>query len=129
MTVRRTSTPHHSLGDRGTRRAWALLLGASIFEIVFALSANAAEGLTRLGPSVVMIGAVAAAVFLLSKALKSIDVAVGYAAWTGIGTVGTAVLGSVVFNEAFSPGKAACLVLILGGVVGLHGAHSTDPKT
>lgn len=126
MAAPQTSTQQRSRNPRGTRRDWALLFAASVFEIVFAMSANAAEGLTRLGPSIVMVVAVVSAVFLLSKALRSIDVAVGYAVWTGIGTVGAVVLGSVVFNEAFSVGKAVCLLLIVGGVVSLHGAPQSQ---
>lgn len=130
MAAPQTSTQQPNLNRRGTRRDWAFLFAASVFEIVFAMSANAAEGLTRLGPSIVMVVAVASAVFLLSKALRSIDVAVGYAVWTGIGTVGAVVLGSVVFNEAFSVGKAVCLLLIVGGVVSLHGAPQLErPKS
>lgn len=134
MSAPPRSTRHPGLDRRGTRRDWSLLLAASAFEIVFAMSANAAEGLTRLGPSVLMLGTVAAAVFLLSKALRSIDVAVGYAVWTGIGMVGTVVLGCLLFDEAFSAGKVVCLLLIVGGVVSLHGAPQaprtgpTDPE-
>ena len=124
MGTPQTSPPHVGLKRRGTRRDWSMLLAASAFEVSFAMSANAAEGLTRLGPTLLMTASVAAAVFLLSKALRSIDVAVGYAVWTGIGTVGAVVLGSILFEETFSAGKAVCLLLIVGGVVSLHGAPS-----
>ncbi|MER6397757.1 multidrug efflux SMR transporter [Kitasatospora sp. NPDC001603] len=99
--------------------AWIYLLIASLFEVVFALATNATHGFTVLGPSLLTAGAAAGGIFFLSLALKTLDVGVGYTVWTGIGSVGTVVLGSVIFRESMNPGKAAAFVLIIGGVLGL----------
>ncbi|WP_040808983.1 DMT family transporter [Nocardia concava] len=99
--------------------AWVYLLIASVFEVVFALATNATHGFTVLGPSLLTAAAAAGGIFFLSLALKSLDVGVGYTVWTGIGSVGTVVFGSVVFHEAVTPAKALAFVLIIGGVLGL----------
>ncbi|WP_327142309.1 DMT family transporter [Nocardia sp. NBC_01327] len=99
--------------------AWVYLLIASVFEVVFALGTNATQGFTVLGPSVLTALAAAGGIFFLSLALKSLDVGVGYTVWTGIGSVGTVILGSIVFHEAVTPAKVAAFVLIIGGVLGL----------
>ncbi|MFI0739543.1 DMT family transporter [Streptomyces sp. NPDC021100] len=99
--------------------AWIYLLIASVFEVVFALATNATEGFTRLGPSLLTAGAAAGGIFFLSLALRTLDVGVGYTVWTGIGSVGTVVLGSVIFDEPVNAWKVLAFVLIIGGVLGL----------
>ncbi|MFI6815899.1 DMT family transporter [Nonomuraea sp. NPDC050328] len=98
---------------------WIYLLIAAVFEVVFALATNATEGFTQLGPSLLTAAAAAGGIFFLSLALKTLDVGVGYTIWTGIGSVGTVVLGSVIFNEEITIWKALAFVLIIGGVLGL----------
>jgi quaternary ammonium compound-resistance protein SugE len=99
--------------------AWIYLLIASVFEVVFALATNATEGFTRLWPSVLTAVAAAGGIFFLSLALKTLDVGVGYTVWTGIGSVGTVVLGTLIFGEEMNAWKALAFVLIIGGVLGL----------
>ncbi|MFI7611640.1 DMT family transporter [Nonomuraea terrae] len=99
--------------------AWIYLLIAAAFEVVFALATNATEGFTRLGPSLLTVAAAAGGIFFLSLALKTLDVGVGYTIWTGIGSIGTVVLGTLIFGEAMTPGKALAFVLIIGGLAGL----------
>ncbi|MFE3188053.1 DMT family transporter [Nocardia sp. NPDC059240] len=99
--------------------AWVYLLIASVFEIVFALATNATHGFTVLGPSLLTAAAASGGIFFLSLALRTLDVGVGYTIWTGIGSVGTVIFGSVVFREAITPAKAVAFVLIIGGVLGL----------
>ncbi|MEV6767656.1 multidrug efflux SMR transporter [Nocardia sp. NPDC051030] len=99
--------------------AWVYLLIASVFEIVFALATNATQGFTVLGPSLLTAAAAAGGIFFLSLALTSLDVGVGYTVWTGIGSVGTVVFGSVLFHEEITVAKVAAFVLIIGGVLGL----------
>ncbi|WP_433237816.1 DMT family transporter [Streptosporangium sp. CA-135522] len=99
--------------------AWIYLLIAAVFEVVFALATNATEGFTQLWPSLLTAAAAASGIFFLSLALKTLDVGVGYTVWTGIGSIGTVVLGSVIFGEEFTRGKALAFVLIIGGVLGL----------
>ncbi|ACZ90812.1 MULTISPECIES: DMT family transporter [Streptosporangium] len=99
--------------------AWIYLLIAAVFEVVFALATNATEGFTQLGPSLLTAAAAAVGIFFLSLALKTLDVGVGYTIWTGIGSVGTVVLGAVIFGEEFTIWKVLAFVLIIGGVLGL----------
>ncbi|MFC0599968.1 DMT family transporter [Streptomyces palmae] len=99
--------------------AWIYLLIASVFEVVFALATNATHGFTELGPSLLTAAAAAGGIFFLSLALRTLDVGVGYTVWTGIGSVGTVVLGTVIFDEAINGWKVLAFVLIIGGVLGL----------
>ncbi|NRQ39713.1 multidrug efflux SMR transporter [Nonomuraea sp. NN258] len=107
--------------------AWIYLLIAAVFEVVFALGTNATEGFTRLGPSLLTIAAAGAGIFFLSLALKTLDVGVGYTIWTGIGSVGTVVFGTLLFDEAMNLWKALAFVLIIGGVLGLKLADRPTP--
>ncbi|KJY33588.1 multidrug efflux SMR transporter [Streptomyces sp. NRRL S-495] len=99
--------------------AWIHLLVAAVFEVVFALATNATHGFTELGPSLLTAAAAAGGIFFLSLALRTLDVGVGYTVWTGIGSVGTVVLGTLIFDEEMNAGKALAFVLIIGGVLGL----------
>lgn len=99
---------------------WVWLGAAGVFEIVFALSSRAAHGYTRLWPSLLNIGASIAGVYLLSRALLTIDVGVGYTVWTGIGAVGSVVFARLLFREALGPGKLFGVACIVAGVVGLR---------
>ncbi|MFI6497806.1 DMT family transporter [Nonomuraea typhae] len=99
--------------------AWIYLLVAAVFEVVFALATNATNGFTELWPSLLTAAAAAGGIFFLSLALKTLDVGVGYTVWTGIGSVGTVVLGTVIFGESMTVWKALAFVLIIGGVLGL----------
>lgn len=99
--------------------AWLLLIAAGLLEVVWAIGLKYTEGFSRLVPSVITIAAMIASVWLLAMALKSIPVGTGYAVWTGIGAVGTAILGIVLFNEAATIARLACIGLIVAGIFGL----------
>ena len=99
--------------------AWLLLLAAGLLEVVWAIGLKYTDGFTRIAPSVVTIAAMIGSVWLLALALKSIPVGTGYAVWTGIGAVGTAILGIVLFNEAATVARFACIGLIVIGIFGL----------
>jgi quaternary ammonium compound-resistance protein SugE len=101
-------------------KAWSLLLLAAALEIIFALATGATEGFTVLWPSIIAIVAVAGSIYFLTQALKTLDVGVGYTVWTGIGSVGTVLLGVVVFDQSLSLAAIGCFVLIIGGVIGLQ---------
>ena len=101
-------------------KAWVMLLLAAVFEIIFALATGKTDGFTVLWPSVISIVGVALSIFFLTRALKTIDVGVGYTVWTGIGSVGTVVLGAVIFGESLGLAKIGAFVLIIGGVIGLQ---------
>ncbi|MEU5869056.1 MULTISPECIES: multidrug efflux SMR transporter [unclassified Nonomuraea] len=97
--------------------AWIYLSIAIVFEIGFALGTNATHGFTRLWPSVFTLLAAAGGIFTLSLALKTLDVGVGYTIWTGIGSIGTVVLGALIYKEKITPAKLASFAAIIGGVV------------
>jgi quaternary ammonium compound-resistance protein SugE len=98
---------------------WIYLLLAGIFEIGFAIGLKYTEGFTRLWPSVGTVIAAAISLWLLTQALRAIPVGTAYAVWTGIGAVGVATLGIVLFSESASPARLGCIALIVAGVVGL----------
>lgn len=99
--------------------AWLLLLAAGLLEVVWAIGLKYTDGFSRLAPGVITIAAMIGSVWLLAIALKSIPVGTGYAVWTGIGAVGTAILGIVLFNEAATAARLACIGLIVAGIFGL----------
>lgn len=99
--------------------AWAYLAAAGLLEIVWAIGLKYTEGFTRLTPSVITIVAMVASVALLGIALRDLPVGTGYAVWTGIGTVGTAIIGMMVFNEPATALRLASIGLIVAGIVGL----------
>ena len=110
--------------DPATRRqtcamAWAFLLIAALFEVGWAVGLKYAEGFTRLWPSVLTIAAMVISMGLLALAVRTIPVGTGYAVWTGIGAVGTAILGIALFGEPLTVARVVCLVLIISGVIGL----------
>lgn len=99
--------------------SWMLLLIAGLLEVVWAIGLKYTEGFSKLMPSIITISAMIASVWLLALALKGIPVGTGYAVWTGIGAVGTAILGIVLFGEAANAARIACIALIVAGIFGL----------
>ena len=100
-------------------KAWLYLTLAGLLEIVWAIGLKYTEGFTRLVPSVITAAAMIASVWFLALALKTIPVGTGYAVWTGIGAVGTALLGIVLFAEPATAARLACIGLIIAGILGL----------
>ena len=99
--------------------AWGYLLIAAAFEVGWAVGLKASHGFTRFWPSVFTLAAMVISLTFLSLAVRTIPVGTGYAIWTGIGAVGTATLGIVLFQEPLTAWRVTCLVLILSGVIGL----------
>ena len=99
--------------------AWTILIIAGLFEIGWAIGLKYTAGFTRLWPSVGTAAAMIISLYLLAVALKSIPVGTGYAVWTGVGAVGTAILGIVLFGEPANAGRLICIALIVAGIVGL----------
>ncbi len=99
--------------------AWIYLLLAGVFEIGFAMGLKYTDGFTRLWPSIGTAVSAAISLWLLTQALRTIPVGTAYAIWTGIGAVGVATLGIVLFSDSASPARLACIGLIVAGVVGL----------
>jgi len=96
-----------------------VLVAAGLLEIVWAIGLKYADGFTRLTPSLVTLVAAAGSFWLLALAIKVLPVGTAYAAWTGIGAVGTAVLGMVLFGEPATAARLACIAVIVAGIVGL----------
>jgi quaternary ammonium compound-resistance protein SugE len=99
--------------------AWALLALAGLFEIGWAIGLKYTEGFTRLVPSVLTGLSMVVSVALLGLALKTLPVGTGYAVWTGIGTVGTALLGIYLLGEPATVMRLVCIGLIISGILGL----------
>jgi quaternary ammonium compound-resistance protein SugE len=99
--------------------AWLVLLVAGLCEIGWAVGLKYTEGFSRLWPSVGTVAAMVASVLLLGLALKALPLGTAYAVWTGIGAVGTAILGIYLFNEPRDALRLACIALIVAGIIGL----------
>ncbi len=99
--------------------AWLSLIVAGLFEIVWAIGLKYSAGFTRLAPSVLTVVAMAVSLYLLAVALRTIPVGTGYAVWTGIGAVGTAVVGIWLLGEARDPARLLSIALIVAGIAGL----------
>jgi len=99
--------------------AWLYLFVAGLLEVAWAVGLKYTEGFTRLWPSVWTLAALALSMALLAAAVRTLPLGTAYAVWTGIGAVGTALLGIILFGESASAARLACIGLILAGLVGL----------
>jgi quaternary ammonium compound-resistance protein SugE len=99
--------------------AWVYLTVAGLFEIGWAIGLKYTEGFTRLVPSLLTGVSMVISVVLLGLALKTLPVGTGYAVWTGIGTVGTALLGIILLGEPATALRLGCIGLIVAGILGL----------
>ena len=99
--------------------AWLIVIVAGAFEVVWAISLKYTEGFTRFWPSAWTLAAMVASVGLLGLAMKELPVGTAYAVWTGVGAVGTAILGIYLLGDPASPARLACLAMIACGIVGL----------
>jgi quaternary ammonium compound-resistance protein SugE len=99
--------------------AWLLLLTAGLVEIVFAISLKYNEGFTRLIPSAITLVSGGVSLFLLMTAIKFLPVGTAYAVWTGMGAVGVAILGIVLFKESVDVCRLASIGLVIAGIIGL----------
>jgi quaternary ammonium compound-resistance protein SugE len=99
--------------------AWIYLLIAGLLEVAWAIGLKYTDGFTRFWPSAWTLVAMGLSMVFLGLALRELPVGTGYAVWVGIGAVGTAVLGMVLFDESRDPLRLICLGLIVAGVVGL----------
>jgi quaternary ammonium compound-resistance protein SugE len=100
-------------------QAWLMLAGAGLLEIVWAIGLKYADGFTKPVSSAITIAAMAASMWLLAMAARDLPIGTAYAVWTGIGAVGAALLGMMLFNESANLARLACIGLIVAGIVGL----------
>lgn len=99
--------------------AWLILAVAGLFEIGWAIGLKYTEGFTRPWPTVGTVVSMAISLSLLGLAMKSLPVGSAYAVWVGVGAVGTAVLGIILFGEPAGAGRMLSVALIVAGIVGL----------
>jgi quaternary ammonium compound-resistance protein SugE len=99
--------------------AWVLLGLAGLLEVCWAVGLKYTDGFTKLWPSVFTITALAGSMWLLAKAAQVIPIGTAYGVWVGIGAVGAAILGIVLFKEPAGAARIACLVLLVGSIIGL----------
>jgi len=99
--------------------AWSALVLAGAFEILGALGLKYSAGFTRIWPTLATGAAMATSIALLMMSLQSVPLGTAYAVWTGIGAVGTALLGIALFGEPAGAARLGCIALIVAGMVGL----------
>lgn len=99
--------------------AWFILLIAGLFEVAWAIGLKYTDGFSRFWPSVGTATAMVISVLLLGWAMKSLPVGTSYAVWVGVGAVGTAILGMLLFGESSDIGRLISLGLIVAGIIGL----------
>ena len=99
--------------------AWVILFVAGLFEVGWAVGLKYTQGFTRLWPTVLTGVSLVLSMGLLGVALRSLPLGTAYAVWTGIGTIGTAVLGIMLFREPATAARLVCIALIVTGIVGL----------
>ncbi len=99
--------------------AWIILFFAGLFEVGWAVGLKYTDGFTRFIPSLVTLAAMALSIVLLGISLKTLPLGTGYAIWTGIGTVGTAIAGILLFKESADILRLMSIALIVCGIIGL----------
>ena len=99
--------------------AWGILVLAGLLEVGWAVGLKYTEGFTRLWPTVGTAAALLGSMALLGLSLRTLPLGTAYAVWTGIGTIGTALLGIALFHEPAGAMRLACIALIVAGIVGL----------
>lgn len=103
--------------------AWIYLFLAGLLEIVWAISLKYSENFTKLLPSLIILVAMLSSILLLTNAMRTLPVGTAYAIWTGLGAVGVAVLGILLFKESVSLLRIVSLCLIVLGIIGLKITH------
>lgn len=99
--------------------SWIILIIAGLFEVCWAIGLKYTEGFTKLVPSIFTIVTLALSMFLLAKATEVLPIGTAYGVWVGVGALGAAILGVVLFNETASPARIGFLILLLVSIIGL----------
>ena len=100
-------------------QVWITLGAAGLLEIIWAIGLKYADGFTKPVPSAITITAMIASMWLLAQAARDLPIGTAYAVWTGIGAVGAAILGMMLFHESANVVRLGCIALIVVGIVGL----------
>ena len=98
---------------------WFLLLVAGLFEIGWAIGLKYTHGFTAPLPTILTVGAMVISIGLLGLAVRDLPIGTAYAVWTGIGTIGTVILGIILFGDPATLVRLGCIAMIIGGIVGL----------
>ena len=98
---------------------WIFLFIAGLFEISWAIGLKFSHGFSQIVPSVLTVICMVASFYFLALALKSLPLGTAYAIWTGIGTIGTVILGIILFKEPVTTIRLLCIALIITGITGL----------
>jgi len=98
---------------------WVYLVIAGIFEVGWAIGLKYSQGFTKTMPSILTLIGMVASFYFLSLSIKNLPIGTAYAIWTGIGTVGTVILGIILFKEPFDTIRMICIILIVSGIIGL----------
>jgi len=106
--------------------SWVLLGIAGLFEVCWAIGLKYTEGFTRLWPSVFTVVTLAISMYLLAKAAETLPIGTAYGVWVGIGSVGAAILGIVVFKEPATPARIFFLSLLIVAIIGLKVSSHVD---
>ena len=99
--------------------AWIILAVAGLLEVCWAIGLKYSNGFTKLGPSLFTLATLAGSMFLLAKAAQIIPIGTAYGVWVGIGAMGAAILGIILFQESVSPLRLHFLGLLLVAIIGL----------
>lgn len=105
--------------EKGEYMAWVYLIIAGIFEVVWAIGLKYSQGFTKLFPSLITFGGMVISFYLLSISIKTLPLGTAYAIWTGIGALGSVILGILLFSEPINMSRVIFLTLILAGIIGL----------
>lgn len=100
-------------------KAWLLLVVAGLFEVAWAIGLKYTQGLTKTIPMLFTGGALAISMYLLAKATKDLPIGTAYAVWVGIGALGAAIMGMILFKEPITPMRIFFLILLLTSIIGL----------
>ncbi|AGI25380.1 small multidrug resistance protein [Pseudomonas sp. ATCC 13867] len=103
--------------------SWIILFVAGLFEVAWAVGLKYTEGFTRPIPTVLTVLAIITSMGLLGLAMRNLPLGTAYAIWTGVGAVGTVIVGIVLFGESVAPVRLFSVALILCGLVGLKLSH------
>ena len=98
---------------------WIMLVTAGLFEVGWAIGLKYTKGFTRLWPTVWTLLAMVVSLWLLGVSMKSLPVGTAYTVWVGVGSVGTVILGIVLFGEPANAGRLISVALIIAGIIGL----------
>ncbi len=113
------SRVNHYVGADQPMSAWLALLGAGLLEVAWALGLKYSDGLTRFWPTAATAVAIVLSFALMALALRSLPFGTAYAVWTGIGAVGSIIVGMILYSEPTDPVRLVCLTLIVAGMIGL----------